>query len=198
MEKGKSAEAYFEKDVPFKKEINQLRQIAHKTDATETCKWGIPVYTIDNKNVFGICRFKDFFGVWFFNGVFLKDPKNVLRNAQEGKTKAMRHWNFNSAEEIDPKGILAYMNEAIFNQKEGKVVKPTKSKNVEVEIPEILKAELSKNAELKSAFASFTPYKQKEFCEHISSAKQEATQHRRLSKVLPMIKEGIGLNDKYR
>ncbi len=32
----------------------------------------------------------------------------------------------------------------------------------------------------------------------VGSAKQEATQLRRLQKVIPMIEMGIGLNDKYR
>ncbi len=198
MEKSKTVEAYYEKEASFKKEINRLREVAQKTEAVETCKWGMPVYTIDNKNVFGICRFKDFFGVWFFNGVFLKDPKKVLRNAQEGKTKAMRHWNFTKAVEIDEKGVLAYMNEAIINQKEGKIIKPTKPKQGALEIPNELRLALSKNAGLKKSFSNFTPYKQKEFCEYISEAKQEATKLRRVTKVLPLIENGVGLNDKYR
>ena len=198
MEKNKTADEYYEKEVTFKEEINQLRLLAHKTEAVETCKWGMPVYTIDNKNVFGICRFKDFFGVWFYNGVFLEDPKNVLRNAQEGKTKAMRHWNFRSAKEIDGKGVLAYMLEAIENQKQGRVLQPKKNKEVEFEIPKELQSALSESVSLKKTFSSFTPYKQKEFCEYVSQAKQETTRLRRVSKILPMIEDGVGLNDKYR
>lgn len=75
------------------------------------------------ENVFGICKFKNHFGVWFFNGVFLKDPKNVLENAQEGKTKGMRHWKFQSLEAVDEQIVLSYMKEALDNQRKGMEVK---------------------------------------------------------------------------
>ena len=57
---------------------------------------------------------------------------------------------------------------------------------------------MDKNQELLSKFNAFSPYKQREFIEHITSAKQEKTQLARLEKVIEMILEGKGLNDKYR
>lgn len=195
MEKSEKLEAYYAKEHPFKEGIAYLRAIALKTEAIEDFKWGIPVYTLDNKNVFGICKFKSHFGVWFFNGVFLKDPKKVLENAQEGKTKGMRHWKFQNLDKIDEKTVLGYMKEALENQKKGLEIKAEKSKKVT--IPELLKSELKKDSQLKAAFEKFTPYKQKEFSEYIAEAKQEKTKLRRLEKILPMIKEGIGLNDAY-
>ena len=75
MDKTEKLEAYYEKGHPFKDGIALLRHVALKTEAKEDFKWRIPVYTWSNKNVFGICRFKSHFGVWFFNGVFLKDQK---------------------------------------------------------------------------------------------------------------------------
>lgn len=199
MEKSEKIEAYYEKEHSFKRGINLLRELALKTEAEETYKWSLPVYTINGKNVFGICRFKDFFGVWFFNGAFLNDSKKVLRNAQEGKTKAMRHWNFTAVENIDKKGVLAYMNEAILNQKKGIIVSPSKSRSKKkTKIPVPLETALDENADLKKAFTGLSAYKQKEFCEYIAEAKQEATKARRLQKILPMIEKGLGLNDKYR
>lgn len=196
MEKSEKLAAYYQKEHPFKEGIARLREIALKTEAEEDFKWSIPVYTLNGKNVFGICKFKQHFGVWFFNGAFLKDPKQVLENAQEGKTKGMRHWKFQSLEEIDEKEVLAYMIEALENQKKGLEVKAEKTKKVT--IPKLLQAELAKNVTLKSSFNTFTPYKQKEFCEYIAEAKQEATKLRRLEKILPMIEKGVGLNDGYR
>src|SRR6056297_1900793 len=196
MDKSEKLEAYYVKEHPFKDGIGLLRGIALKTEAKEDFKWSIPVYTLNNKNVFGICKFKNHFGIWFFNGVFLKDPKTVLENAQEGKTKGMRHWKFQSLDEVDKKVVLDYMTEALDNQKKGLEVKAEKTKKVEN--PELLKLELAKDAALKTAFEKLTPYKQKEFCEYIAEAKQEKTKLRRLEKILPMIKEGIGLHDVYR
>ncbi|MEM1337959.1 MAG: DUF1801 domain-containing protein [Bacteroidota bacterium] len=197
MEKAKSAEAYFSEEHPFKNAIATLRDLAKKTEAVESCKWGMPVYTIENKNVFGICRFKNHFGVWFYNGAYMSDPKKVLQNAQEGKTKAMRHWKFSSEEAIDAKGVLSYLQEAITKQKEGKV-RTSKKSSAPLEIPSLLRDSLEKDGALKTAFTGFTPYKQKEFCEYLLEAKQESTRNRRLEKILPMIARGIGLNDAYR
>ena len=64
-------EAYFAKEQPFKEGIQLLRELALKTELNETYKWGIPVYTIDNKNVLGILAFKLHFGIWFYNGCLL-------------------------------------------------------------------------------------------------------------------------------
>jgi len=196
MDKSEKLKAYYAKEHQFKDGIGFLREIALKTGATEDFKWSIPVYTLNNKNVFGICRFKSHFGIWFFNGVFLKDPKGVLENAQEGKTKGMRHWKFQNLDQVDEKTVLAYMNEALDNQKKGLETKVEKTK--EVFVPDLLESELTNDPSLKTAFEKFTPYKQKEFCEYIADAKQEKTKLRRLEKILPMIKEGVGLNDGYR
>ncbi len=196
MDRGEKLEAYYTKAHPFREGINFLREIALKTEAEEHFKWSIPVYTLNNKNVFGICKFKNHFGVWFFNGVFLKDPKKVLENAQDGKTKGMRHWKFQSLDEVDEKIVLGYMKEALDNQKKGLEIKAEKTK--EIEIPELLQSKLDSDSVLKSSFENFTPYKQKEFCEYIAEAKQEKTKLRRLEKILPMIQDGLGLNDGYR
>ncbi|PRX54074.1 YdeI/OmpD-associated family protein [Flagellimonas meridianipacifica] len=197
MTASEKVEAYYEKEHPFKEGIAILRNLAKQTQAEESYKWNFPVYTVSNKNVLGICRFKNHFGVWFFNGALLKDPEEVLQNAQEGKTKAMRHWKFDNLEEIDQENVLAYMNEAIENQKSGLEIKAEK-KNVEIMVPELLQDYLNEHSSIKKTFHEFSKYKQKEFCEYIGEAKQEATKKKRLEKVLPMIEQGIGLNDKYR
>ena len=52
-------------------------------------------------------------------------------------------------------------------------VKAEKTK--EVVIPELLLSEFKKDTTLRKAFNALSPYKQKEFSEHISEAKQEKT-----------------------
>ena len=195
MKRFATADAYFEQEHDFREGINRLRDIARKTEFVETVKWGGPVYTIENKNVMMIAAFNHHYGLWFFNGSLLSDPKGVLESAQE-KTKGMRHWKFRKRDEIDSTVVLAYMEEAIANQKKGLAVAPARKKTVE--IPEILQQALHHDPELKKQFKAFTPGKQREFCEHIGSAKQEKTRQSRLEKSLPLIAEGIGLNDKYR
>ncbi|WP_297703533.1 DUF1801 domain-containing protein [uncultured Eudoraea sp.] len=189
-------ESYYSKDQKFREGIARLREIALKTQLVETYKWGSPVYTIDNKNVLGILAFKSYFGLWFFNGVFLSDPKRVLENAQEGKTKSMRHWKFKAVSDIDEAGVLEYIKEAIANQKKGLELKP--SRKTEIIIPKLLLDSLIENTRLNEQFNELTPYKQRDYCEYIAEAKQQKTKESRLEKILPMISKGQGLNDKYK
>lgn len=179
----------------WENEIEQLHAIIRKTSLVETTKWGGSVYTHKNKNVVGIGGFKSYFGIWFYNGVFLKDEKKLLINANEENTKSLRQMRFTSVNEIDEKLILYYINEAIEIEEKGLVIPKEKKETI---IPELLQNEMDKNQELLSKFNAFSPYKQREFIEHLTSAKQEKTQLARLEKIIPQIIEGKGLNDKYR
>lgn len=197
MEKVNSVEEYIEHHEKFSDALMKLRKIMNSTEMAETIKWSIPTYTINNKNVLGIGAFKNHFGIWFFNGVFLKDEQRILRNAQDSKTKAMRQLIFNSEDEIDEKLVLQYVKEAIENEKANKRINPDRSKK-ETIIPIELQQEFNNSPSLESAFLKLTPYKQREYCDHVASAKREATKQNRLEKIKPMILEGIGLHDKYK
>ncbi len=197
MDKAEKLDAYFSKPSPWKEGINQLRDIIGDTELKEEWKWSFPCYTINGRNVLGIGRFKNHFGIWFFQGVFLKDKKGLLRNAQDGKTKAMRSLHYESLEDLDENLALEYILEAIENAKEGKEIKPERNTK-KVAIPEELENAFQKKEELQSAFQKLTPSKQREYAEHIGGAKQEATRLRRLEKCVPMIIEGVGLHDKYK
>jgi len=188
-------QAFLTKHDQWSEVLINIRQILSKTELEETLKWGMPVYTINNKNVVGIAGFKHHYGLWFYQGVFLKDTKNILINAQEGKTKGMRHLRFSNVETFDESLIIAYVKEAIQNAKDGKEIKPESKK---IKIPAILQEALNKDSKLKTAFSKFSLGRQKEFFEFIGSAKREATQLNRLEKSIAMINKGESPNDKYR
>ena len=183
-------------DPLWQEEIETLRSIIAKSGLEEKIKWGTKVYTHKGKNVVSALGFKNYFSLWFYNGVFLSDPYHKLVNAQEGVTKALRHWRFQSSEEIEEEKILEYVREAIQNEEDGKVWKPEKSG--ELVIPEFFQHRLDADKKLKEAFIKLSPFRQKEYISHVESAKRETTQIARFEKIIPMILEGIGLNDKYR
>lgn len=176
-------------------ELELLQSIIAKTEVIETTKWGGLTYTVNGKNVLGIGGFKNFFTIWFYQGVFLEDKNKILVNANEGVTKALRQWRFYSKEDIDEKLILSYIKEAIENSKAGKEIKPEKKKAV---VSELFNTELDNNKLLAEAFAKFSAAKQNEFLEHIEGAKQEKTKISRIEKIKPLIFEKKGLNDKYK
>lgn len=195
MSKPKSAEDFFNQLTNWNKELSYLRNLISDTELNETIKWGMPVYTLGGKNVLGLGGFKHHFGIWFFNGALIDDPAGYLQNAQDGKTKAMRQLRFESFEELDPNIINDLVQKAINNQKDGKEVKI--DINREAEIPLLLSKAFSEDNELQSHFDKLTPGRQREYAQYIAEAKQDATKERRLDKIIPMIKDGVGLNDKY-
>lgn len=187
---------YIQKHAKWANALSKLRAILNDTELVETIKWGAPTYTINDKNVAGIGAFKNHFGLWFFQGVFLEDKKKILINAQEGKTKALRQMKFTSIDDIDEQTIRVYLLESIENRKLGKEIKPERKK--EFDIPVELQSTLSGSGKLQDAFDRLSPGKQKEYANHIAEAKREATKMNRVEKIIPMIKEGIGLYDKYK
>lgn len=196
MTDSEKIKAYIDKQEKWGSQLGELREIFQQSDLKEEVKWGTPTYTMKGKLVAGFAAFKNHYAIWFHQGVFLKDPDKKLHNAQEGKTKAMRQWRFTESDKIEADLILKYLREATENSIAGKVVKSERKKTVS--IPGLLQQAMNNNATLKKAFESLTPGKQREYAEHIGSAKREVTQISRLEKIIPMIIDGKGLHDKYR
>ncbi|MCH4823417.1 YdeI/OmpD-associated family protein [Gramella lutea] len=192
----KNAEEYISCHQNWEDELRQLHEMILTTDLKSEIKWGAPVYTLDGKNVLGLGAFKNHYGIWFFNGALLKENTALLVNAQEGKTKALRQIRFQKGDEIKTSVLLPYIKEAILNQREGKEIKPNTKK--ELIVPPELSDAFKKDQALKKSFELLTPGKQREYADHVSEAKREQTRLNRLEKITPMIKKGVGLNDKYK
>lgn len=180
----------------WENEIDLLKMIINKSGLTATIKWGIDVYTYKGKNVVGVAGFKEFFALWFYNGVFLKDEARVLINASEGTTKALRQWRFKSADEINEDLILQYIQESILNEDAGMMMKP--EKKAMPPLPELLQRYLDQDEDLKQKFAQLPPYKQKEYINYIGLPKREETRIGHLEQSIPLIMKGMGISDKYK
>lgn len=196
MKKFSSVEEYIESNHSHKEQLNTLREILLQHPLDETIKWGAPAYQHNGKTIIGLASFKNYTGLWFHQGVFLKDPHKVLINAQEGVTKALRQWRFSAEDQINKNWVDAYVAEAIENCKNKKELKPQRNKPVV--LPALLKETFQKNAKLSEQFELLTKSKQREYCEYIDQAKREETKTRRLEKAIPLILQGVGLNDKYK
>jgi uncharacterized protein YdeI (YjbR/CyaY-like superfamily) len=170
-----------------------LQRLANKAGFNEEVKWGAPSYS-GKSIVLGLAAFKGWVSLWFHQGSFLKDESKVLMSAQE-KTKGLRQWRFLPEDKIDEKTVLEYMLEAKANDTKGVKIKVEKKMLV---VSDLLNNAMNEDGELKSSFDSLTSGKQREYAEHITSAKREATQISRLEKCKPMIKKGVGLHDKYK
>jgi uncharacterized protein YdeI (YjbR/CyaY-like superfamily) len=182
--------------LKWENEIEILKMIIGKSGLTGTIKWGIDVYTYKGKNVVGVAGFKAFFALWFYNGVFLKDEAQVLINASESTTKALRQWRFKSASEINEELILQYLQEAVLNEDAGMVMKP--EKKAMPPLPELLQQYLDQDEDLKQKFLKLPPYKQKDYINYIGLPKREETRIEHLEQSIPLIMKGLGIMDKYK
>ena len=192
-----TVDEYIEKRPQWRDALEEMRTILLDTELEEDVKWGAPMYTLQGKHVVGIMGFKSYTGLWFHMGALLNDPHNLLEQSSD-TTQTLRKMMFHSMEEFNKhkSRIREYVLEAIDNQKTGKEIKFERVK--ELIIPPELQEVLDDDSDLKSSFEAFTPGKQREFADFISSAKQTATKKRRIEKISALIRKGQGLNDKYR
>lgn len=198
MKTTQTAEEYINSTGRWTECLKMLREIFLSSGMTETIKWGAPVYMHKDKNISSMAAFKNYVGIWFYQGALLSDEAKNLVNAQDGVTKALRQWRFTAIEEISSnrKMIMDYIDEAIANSEAGKEIKAERNK--EIVIPVEIQNLLDTNVSFKTAFENFSPGKRREFAEHVAQPKNESTRLSRLEKIIPLVMQGIGLNDKYK
>jgi len=180
----------------WKAEIAAMRRVLAGFAMKEECKWGKPTYTLDGRNVVILQGFKEYFGLGFFQGALLKDPKKVL--VQLGQTHAGRVMKFTSAKDITAKAatIKAYVREAIAVEKAGLRMKAKTTSDYPV--PEELSERFRKDPRFKRAFEALTPGRQRSYLYHFAAAKQSATRAARIDKAMPAIFEGRGFLERRR
>jgi len=195
MGDAKKIDAYIAKHQKWKDQLEVTREILAATELVEAIKWGSPSYTLDSSILISLVGFKNHYAIWFHQGVFLEDKKSALITAQEGTTKGMRQLRIEAGDKINKSLVRAYVKETIANHRAGKKIASVKKVlNVSVELDKALQ----KDKRLKAAFKALTPGRQREYADHVASAKQEKTRLSRVEKVVPQILLGVGLHDKYK
>lgn len=185
---------FFEKADKWQEEVILLRSLLLDTQLNEDLKWGCPTYTLSTGNVALIHHFKDYCAVLFFKGALLKDP-NALLIQQTENVQAARQMRFSSLLQLKEQETIlkAYLYEAIEVEKAGLKVELKKTK--EFTMVEEFESKLSAIPELKTAFESLTPGRQRGYLLYFSSAKQAKTREARIEKYIPQILSGKGLED---
>lgn len=200
MAKPKSIDEYLAKlEGSFAHPIlSRVREIIHETapQVQEAIKWGSPSFEYKGL-MMSIVAFKNFAAVWFHKGALFNDPKGLLEASSE-ETKAMRKYAIARLEDLDEEGLRGLVLEAVEKNESGEQVKGFNQRDKKYDSSDLLNEALEGNARAKETFESLTPSRQREYVEHIESAKQEATKQRRLEKSLGLLEQGLGLNDKYR
>ena len=186
---------FLSKAEQWREEYTALRAIVLGCGLTEEFKWMHPCYTLDGRNVVLIHGFKHYCALLFTKGALLKDPEGILIQQTEN-VQAARQLRFTTVREIVKlKATLkAYLKEAMEVEKAGLEV--TYKKTSEFAVPEEFQKQLRENPALKTAFAALTPGRQRAYLLHFSAPKQSKTREARIEKCLPLIFDGLGLNDR--
>jgi uncharacterized protein YdeI (YjbR/CyaY-like superfamily) len=185
---------YFTKAGKWEKEVEQLRMIAIDCGLSEELKWGCPCYTYQNSNIVLIHTFKEYCALLFFKGALLNDANHILIQQTENVQAARQIRFTNLAEIVKMKATLkVFIYEAIEVEKAG--LKVNLKKTREYKRPEEFQKKLDENRDLKTAFESLTPGRQRGYLLYFSAPKQSKTRESRIEKSIPQILIGKGLND---
>jgi uncharacterized protein YdeI (YjbR/CyaY-like superfamily) len=174
--------------------LEKLRQILLESELTEDLKWGVPCYTLEDKNVIMLGAFKDNCTISFLKGSLLKDPKGILEKAGPN-SQAGRIIRFTEEKQVNQLAstLAEYVREAIALEKSGaKVSLPERGG---MDIPEELQEKFEENPGLEEAFYSLSPGRQRGYLIHFTGAKQSTTRSSRIEKCMPKIFEGKGMQD---
>ena len=178
----------------WSKELEALRKIVIKSVLDEELKWGMPCYTLNNKNILMISAFKEYACISFFKGVLLKDKEKLL-TAHGESSQSVRMIKFTNSKQIIQQSsiIKSYIEEAIEIENSGKKVEFKKNPEP---IPEELIVEFNKDLKFKKAFHELTPGRQRGYIIYFSQPKNTQSKLNRIEKCRENILKGIGLNDR--
>lgn len=187
-----SVDAFVSRAKTWRPEIEKIRSILLASGLEEELKWGKPCFSFEGKNVAIIQPFKAHCSLMFFKGALLKDAHGLLRS-QGANTQSALRLEFTSEAQITKRVLGDYVKQAIAVEKAGLQV-DSKAKD-ELVLPEELTRTLKKDRRLAKAFEALTPGRRRFYVMHFTSAKQSATRSARITKCIPKILAGKGLND---
>lgn len=186
-------DAYIERSTQWPDVMAALRPILLESGLTEEIKWGKPCYSHAGSNIVIMQEMKAFLALMFFKGALLGDPGAVLQE-QGPNSRSARRVEFTSVESVTGMADLlsAYIDEAIQVEAAGLEVGPAPERALVPELQDRLDAE----PDLRHAFESLTPGRQREYNLYFSGAKQAKTRVARIEKHAPQILKGHGLRDR--
>lgn len=185
---------FFTKVTKWQDEYSELRLLVLNCGLTEELKWGCPCYTFKKSNIVLIHGFKDYCALLFIQGALLKDAKGILVQQTEN-VQAARQIRFSNIQDISKQEstLKAYIKEAINIEKAGLKVKLKNT--TEYKISEEFQSVLNDIPELKTAFETLTPGRQRGYLLYFSAPKQSKTREARIEKYIQQILNGKGLDD---
>ena len=179
--------------TPFARPIlEKLRSIVNSSNTSiqEDWKWNIPNFH-QNGMLCAMASFKKHVSFTFFKGSKINDTFQLFTG--DCSAKNMRTIKFTSINQVNEVPLKNYINQAILINN---TVLNQVTKREAFEIPPLLTAVLATNSIAKLNYENMAYTYRKEYALHISSAKRETTQLRRLKKVILHLENNLKMHDK--
>ena len=179
-----------------RKLLVRVRQLIHSVDqqVEENWRWNAPHFDHSGTIMLGMLAFKEHVAIWFHKGALIKDPKKLFEKADE---KGMRSYKVMEGHAINEAAFLDLVKKAVALNQKGTKVSDAKPARKALEVPVDLMAVLEHDEQAMSVWNKATYTWKKDYVEWITDAKKEETRKRRIAEAYQMIREGVGLNDKY-
>lgn len=188
-------DAWFAKARKWHDECVRLRAVLLACGLDEVLKWGKPTYTHEGTNIVLIMPLKETCALLFMKGALLKDPRGLLIQPGEN-SQSQRQMRFTSVAGIGrlEKSIQGFVKQAIEAEKAG--LKVAFRKSSDLVYPKEFQDRLDRNSALREAFLKLTPGRQRQYHMYFTGAKLAATRASRVEKAIPLILDGMGLDDR--
>jgi len=176
-------------------ELALLRRWILTLDFKEECKWGVPCYTFQGRNLVVLSALKDHVVLSFLEGSTLNDPNGLLLKAGPNSVRdRIIRWNSMQALQDSELHVISLLKQHQFNNPKstiGVVPSPEGTPEYPLELQVFLKA----NPDIAQAFEALTPGRRRGYLLHIAGASQAATRLRRIQTAVPKILAGKGMQD---
>ena len=188
-------DAYIERQAEFARPIlEELRQRVHSAcpQVEETIKWGAPAFTYKGRLLGVMAGFKQHaaFNLWHGKQVVDADAAAKEGMGQYGRLETLKDLPGKRATTQHVRAAMALI-EGGATANSGRTPKPPP------ELPADLGKAMRGNKPALAAWKAFTPGKQREYSDWITSAKTEDTRARRVAQAVEWIQEGKSRHWKY-
>lgn len=180
-------------------ELAVLRRWMKEMAFTEECKWGVPCYTHQGRNLVLLSSLQDAVVLSFLEGSALSDPYGLLRKAGPNSVRdRVIRWKSMGELQQSEHQVKSLLEQHIKLSKHSVVgASPGAGSSLPTEgtpdYPRELVEFLKENPAIAVAFESLTPGRRRGFLLHFVGAAQSATRMRRILAAVPLIQAGKGM-----
>ena len=227
MERTRDASVYFEQGCGrcpkggtpackvhrWDRELALLRSWILEAGLVEECKWGVPCYTQNGRNLVMLSALKDACVLSFLDGAWLKDVAGLLEkpgpNSVRDRVIRWRSWEALQGAEVVVKELLQqHINGSPSAQgvqsRKTKVSTKKESHSPEKgsgstegtpDYPAELQTYMQVHPDFAQAFEALTPGRRRGYLLHFSGAAQSTTRLRRIETSRPKVMAGKGMQE---